>query len=279
MKKTLLTILIASACYYANAQQTNTFPSTGRVGIGTLDPPQNLTVSNNGAEGFEVFLGQPTGIVGLQSYNRATRAYSTMEFDAANYTFMQGRFGIGTKTPLQNFVVSNKGAEGLEVYLDQPSGVVGLQSYNRISNVFTKMEFNATNFTFLQGNIGIGTQDTRGYKLAVAGNVIAESVTVKLQSAWPDYVFKPEYYLPSLKDVKAFIDEHHHLPEMPSEKEVSKNGLELGQMDRLLTKKIEELTLYMIDLKKDNEKLNKENKDLKLAQQAINTRLKRHHIN
>jgi hypothetical protein len=75
-------------------------------------------------------------------------------------------------------------------------------------------------------------------------------MTVKLYSDWPDYVFKKDYQLPSLKEVKAYIDRNQHLQEMPSEQEIAKDGLNLGEMNKLLVKKVEELTLYLIE--KDN---------------------------
>lgn len=100
------------------------------------------------------------------------------------------------------------------------------------------------------GNVGIGTTDTRGFKLAVAGGVLAESVKVALQGSWPDYVFQSDYQLPALSEIKAYIDVNHHLPEMPSESEVAKNGLNLGEMNKLLTKKAEELTLHLIEKEK-----------------------------
>jgi hypothetical protein len=105
--------------------------------------------------------------------------------------------------------------------------------------------------------VGIGTVDnanwklaTSTYKLAVNGSVIATAMTVKLNANWPDYVFKPQYHLPSLSEVKTYIDQNQHLPDMPSEAEVKKDGINLGEMNTLLTKKVEELTLYLIDQQK-----------------------------
>jgi hypothetical protein len=101
--------------------------------------------------------------------------------------------------------------------------------------------------SIIQGNVAIGTTDPKGNKLAVNGSVIATSVTVKLYANWADYVFKPDYHLPTLTDVKTYIDQNHHLPEIPSEQEVAKNGINLGEMNKLLLKKVEELTLYLIE--------------------------------
>lgn len=90
--------------------------------------------------------------------------------------------------------------------------------------------------------------------LAVNGSAVATSMTVKLNSAWPDYVFKQNYVLPSLKEVKTYIDRTGHLPDMPSEAQVTKEGINLGEMNKLLTKKVEELTLYLIQQKEETDK-------------------------
>jgi len=86
----------------------------------------------------------------------------------------------------------------------------------------------------------------------VNGDVVAKKVTVTL-SGWPDYVFANGFRLPALKKVKEYIDIHHHLPEMPAADSVEKNGLDLGNTQALLLKKIEELTLYLIQQNKDLE--------------------------
>jgi len=107
------------------------------------------------------------------------------------------------------------------------------------------------------GNVSIGATDPQGYKLAVAGNMIAESIKVKLQGTWPDYVFHDQYNLPSLNQVETFIKLNKHLPEIPSEAEIAKNGQNLGEMNAKLLKKVEELTLYLISQQKEIEILKK----------------------
>jgi len=116
------------------------------------------------------------------------------------------------------------------------------------------------------GNISLNTTDSKGYKLAVNGSAIATSVTVKANGSWPDYVFKSSFHLPSLTEVKTYVDLNHHLPEIPSEKEIAANGLNLGDINRLLIKKVEELTLYLID--KDKQ-LNDEKEIISKQQQEI----------
>lgn len=108
------------------------------------------------------------------------------------------------------------------------------------------------------GNVGIGTTNVPSdYKLAVDGKVIAEEITVKLSEQWPDYVLKPTYSLRSLKEVELFITEKSHLPDVPSATEVEANGIELGEMNAILLKKIEELTLYLIEANKSIDELSR----------------------
>jgi hypothetical protein len=114
--------------------------------------------------------------------------------------------------------------------------------------------------TFSNVGVGIGTTDTKGYKLAIAGDAIAEKVVVKLKTNWPDHVFKPEYKLPSLSIVEQHIKEKGHLQDIPSEKEVNDKGLDLGDMNAKLLQKIEELTLYIIAQEKRIQKLEEQSK-------------------
>ena len=84
------------------------------------------------------------------------------------------------------------------------------------------------------------------YTLAVNGQIGAKDVRVEATSAtWPDYVFESTYHLPSLKAVETYLKVNKHLKEIPSAREVAANGHQLGEMDALLLKKIEELTLYL----------------------------------
>ncbi|SHG88683.1 hypothetical protein SAMN04488109_2330 [Chryseolinea serpens] len=105
------------------------------------------------------------------------------------------------------------------------------------------------------GNLGIGIIDTKGYKLAVAGKMVAEEVVVKLRANWPDYVFESNYKMPSLFELNAYIQQNKHLPEMPSAAQVEKDGINTGEMNLLLLKKVEELTLYVIEQQKEIEAL------------------------
>lgn len=106
------------------------------------------------------------------------------------------------------------------------------------------------------GNVGIGTVNP-AQKLSVNGTVQAKEVVV--ETGWADYVFDDTYKLLSLEEVEAFISRNRHLPNIPPAHEVEREGMRVGDMQRRMMEKIEELTLYIIDLKKQIENLKKTN--------------------
>lgn len=115
--------------------------------------------------------------------------------------------------------------------------------------------------------IGDGTLCTpAGYKLFVEQGILTEKVKVAINcsSAWADYVFANDYKLKPLSEVEAYIKENKHLPNIPSASELVSEGLNLGEMQAKQMEKIEELTLYMIEMKKEIDTLKKENQSLKI---------------
>jgi hypothetical protein len=112
------------------------------------------------------------------------------------------------------------------------------------------------------GNVGIGTTDPGSFKLAVNGKTWSTEVQVAVNRP-PDYVFEPTYDLKPLAEIETYIKENKHLPEVPSAKEMEANGVQLGEMNMLLLKKVEELTLYLIDMKEENEQMKKEIKEIR----------------
>ncbi len=101
------------------------------------------------------------------------------------------------------------------------------------------------------GHMAIGDIEPQAaFRLAVDGGIISEEVIVQLKTNWPDYVFTDGYEMMSLEHTAAFIEKHHHLPNIPDAKTVEKEGLEVGEMQRLMMEKIEELTLHIIELNK-----------------------------
>ncbi|QQT24835.1 MULTISPECIES: tail fiber protein [Sphingobacterium] len=122
------------------------------------------------------------------------------------------------------------------------SEIVELQYKNSFNGVVMFPENGIWN---TDGNVGIGTT-TPTERLAVNGNIRAKEI--KVESAnWPDYVFEEDYKLIPLAEVEAFIKVNKHLPDVPSAKKIEEDGLSVGEMNKLMMKKIEELTLHLIE--------------------------------
>lgn len=96
------------------------------------------------------------------------------------------------------------------------------------------------------GKVGIGTEAFGAERLAVNGNIRAKEIKVEARD-WPDYVFQKDYKISSLADLDRYIKANNHLPGIPTAQEVKQNGIELGEMNKLLLQKIEELTLHLIE--------------------------------
>ncbi|MEE1175547.1 MAG: hypothetical protein U0K71_00905, partial [Paludibacteraceae bacterium] len=131
--------------------------------------------------------------------------------------------------------------------------------------------FDAKNYIFLNGNVGIGVEDPQA-KLHVDGKILcsgeievadlnsnsinvnslnAKDIQMDMHGA-ADYVFDENYNLKSLSEVESYVNEHKHLPGMPSAAEMDANGVSVSKMSNLLLEKVEELTLHMIKLEKEN---------------------------
>jgi hypothetical protein len=110
--------------------------------------------------------------------------------------------------------------------------------------------------------VGTTTAAT-GYMVSVNGKIMCEELKVQDSGSWPDYVFDKSYQLNSLHEVEKYIEENNHLPGIPNACTVEENGVEIGNMQKLLLQKIEELTLYMIDADKRIKALETENQALK----------------
>lgn len=97
--------------------------------------------------------------------------------------------------------------------------------------------------------------NTQGHKLMVNGGILCEELKVIADVPNSDYVFESDYELKPLEEVEAFIKEHKHLPEVPSAQTFKEEGYKVGEMDDLLLRKVEELTLYIIELQKEIDEL------------------------
>ncbi|MGN6646761.1 MAG: hypothetical protein ACTHJT_09530 [Cytophaga sp.] len=119
----------------------------------------------------------------------------------------------------------------------------------------------ASGASYFNDKVVIGTTNTSlptgTHKLYVGGSMVSEEIFVKLQANWPDFVFSPQYKLRPLSEVKTFITQNNHLPDVPAACEVEESGVATGEMLTIQMKKIEELTLYMIQMQEENEALKK----------------------
>lgn len=132
------------------------------------------------------------------------------------------------------------------IYIGNFNGATSSANFGNITGASTRM------YILQNGNVGIGTTNPT-YKLSVNGNIRSKEVVV--ESGWADYVFKEDYSLKPLSQVEAFIKANGHLPNIPSAGEIELNGLSLGDTQKRMMEKIEELTLYVIELEKKIEEL------------------------
>ena len=117
------------------------------------------------------------------------------------------------------------------------------------------------------GNVGIGTYDPGSYRLAVNGTIRAKEVIVN--TGWADFVFNQNYQLMPLSEVEQRVKADKHLPGIPSAKEIEANGVSVGDMQAKQLQKIEELTLYMIEMNKQLSALQQENARLNAEINAL----------
>lgn len=182
-----------------------------------------------------------------------------------------GKVGIGTTSPTGDFqllkssaaslYISSSGASNARLYVTNSAQAytfgVNSTGIGEITNGTTPI------ISFAHGNVGIGTQCLPygyGFKLSVDGKIVCEEVKVKMSNGsgcWPDYVFDKDYVLTSLDELEAQIMNEKHLPGFKSAREIENDGLELAETIRLQQQKIEELTLYVIELNKKLEGMGK----------------------
>ena len=174
-------------------------------------------------------------------------------------TMIDGDATLNTVNPtiqLQNSDV-NKGF----IQLSGDNIRIGTNSGNTVGKFVIRTNGGDRVFVDESGNVNIGSQtDAPGYKLRVDGKMICEEVKVKLSTAWPDYVFDDKHKLMTIGELSKFIRQNKHLPNIPSAKEIESNGMEVGDMQKRMMEKIEELTLYIISLQQQIDNLKKESR-------------------
>jgi hypothetical protein len=181
-------------------------------------------------------------------------------WDATNSTYKISIFHIvSTQNPLHINVK----------YFSNSSIPYPLLESTLISSPYTvaiPSNYTSSQSVYYNGKVGIGTTSP-DEKLTVKGKIHTQEVKVDLLGACvPDYVFASDYKLKTLQEVEDYIKENSHLPEIPSAQEIEKNGLMLAEMNMGLLKKVEELTLYMIQQEKKN---NTQKKEIEFSKREI----------
>jgi len=288
-----LYLLIALAAVTETRAQWNIngydvyYNGPGNVGIGITAPAGKFQVYGGNAYLWGLNLGYGTSL-GVITTDVNFKPIS-FQINGTEYARIHsnGNFGIGTAAPSEKLEINGSAYTSAESagFIADAGGQkrVGLMKYfGREAGIWRtstqKFEIGRVDVTALpgtptlfttdlyvggDGNIGIGTNDTKGYRFAVNGDAIFAKVKVKDPMNWPDYVFQKNYLLPPLNEVEQFIQQYQHLPDVPSAPEVQKKGLDLGDNQSVLLKKIEELTLYLIEQDKKLERLEREMDEFK----------------
>jgi hypothetical protein len=227
------------------------FKPDGNVGIGTTNPLTTFAV-NGGVTIFSsvaASTGRPP--ISKETITGEIRGTSPNWYQGDD-GFLRLSAGGGTSPGTKSFIDLSGYTNGQpDRFQNITLGTSGIERMRIASN----------------GNIGIGTLNPTA-KLAVNGDIKSTRVKVTSNAAdWPDYVFHPTYQRPGLMELEAYISKHQHLPGVPSAAAVEKEGsVDLGDMNRILLQKVEELTLYMIELKKENMTLKSRVKNLESKQ-------------
>jgi hypothetical protein len=282
-KKFSLVACFSTVVSLGSIAQTNTLPTSGGVGIGTTAPrspfevkvePFNnnqlkvniFSLSGSGSSLSNSSLGVGFNLVRVQSgggyiWKRQSSGFYNGSASIFMDTYGTLRFATLPSTGTTDQDTDNSAIKNNTFFSIGSDGVVkigGGQHYwdpiIGIPGISLKIN-GQTQIANDKGEYGKSTIDDPDFRLSVNGKILATGVKVSLSNTWPDYVFKKDYKLNTLEEVEQYILTNSHLPDVPSEQEVKEKGIELGDMNAILLRKVEELTLYMIQLKKDNELL------------------------
>jgi len=216
----------------------------GRIGIGTTTPGSGTSVDTK----LHIFGSgaNASGRTEVRIENSSSTAGARLAvLNSSGAGIAIESFGTGYNGAL----AGNQALHATQSLLLIGSSLVASGGTNNIS--FRPGGYDATSETVrftADGLVGIGTTTPRE-KLSVNGNIRAQEIKVETQN-WPDYVFSTSYKSASLPEIEKFIQSNNHLPEIPSADEVKEKGIAVGEMNSKLLKKIEELTLYMIEMDK-----------------------------
>ncbi len=274
---------ILSLCLLASfnsiAQVNENLPNNN-IGIGTATALDNakLTVKGNDGSRWQMLaLDGKTDDWFMGSFGGGGFFISQNSFASSNtrLAIIDDKIGIGTNSPAYRLTVNTADENHFRLENGNEIGFMKLLD-NGDLNMWVHgddaMIFSRGNGAGLEsmrissvGSVGIGTTNP-SHKLDVNGTIHAKEVLVDLNFPGPDYVFEEDYELTSLSEVDQYLKENKHLPEVPSAAEMEKEGVNMVEMDMLLLKKVEELTLHLIDLKNEN---NSQQKEIELLKSLL----------
>ena len=224
----------------------NQFPINGNAGIGTKAPQAPLEIKKGvGNVSHKNILIQLSNIWAESGQNEPTMLFSNGDLDAKNTSY----WTVGARVSGDN---TQKTPQTFKVCYKAP-GDDHDQEYFSINSY--------------QGKVKIGNVNELidGYKLFVEEGIMSEKVKVAVKNSadWYDNVFKDSYKRMSMEDLDSYIKQNKHLPDVPTTETVMKEGIDLGKMNGILLKKLEELTLDVLDLKKELDVAKKQLEELK----------------
>ncbi len=267
--------------YYNRITFSSSLSGNLGLGIGTMtqsQAPRGIAIGNNlnVYKPFSVVIGKGYGNSANQSFNNDVENSLMVSFNSDLPTFFVGpangqgtlgNVGVGTKSPTERFQVNGgnilvKGTDNFSANGNTATLFLG-DNNNYIKSTFGgAVSIGVFQYPDLvvvnqNGSVGIGTVNIPdpNYKLSVNGSIRAKRVVV--ETGWSDFVFKPDYKLMSFEELENYILQNGHLPNIPSEKEIVDNGADVGEILKLHMQKIEELTLYILQLQKEIEILKK----------------------
>ncbi|HLO57950.1 MAG: fibronectin type III domain-containing protein [Chloroflexota bacterium] len=236
----------------------NPTTTSGGGGGDTQPPtaPTSLAASNVGSSSLTLTWNASTDNVGVTNYQIFRN--NTFFGQTGNATTTFNASGLASSTTYSFYVIAQDAAGNnsnqsntINATTTAGSGGGGTPYTTENANLPT-VNWQSLNY-YAAGYVGIGTQPNSTYRLSVNGNIRAKEVVV--ESGWSDFVFDKDYELPPLHEVERFINENGHLKDIPSATEVQKNGIGLAEINTRLLQKVEELTLYIIEMNKKIEEL------------------------
>lgn len=257
----------------------------GNVGVGTKNPQAKLHIQDGTSQDANILLASTgTNKSVIQFRTNATNITvgsdnvmrfnaTSMQFNPSSQMVVNGNFKVTGNIVLSGLSgattkILTIGSNGQLSTADIPETADNLGNHTATQNLNLngKKIVNGTAgtggiFVSTNGDVGVNTNQPQA-KLAVNGDVLAKEVRVSIASTnWPDYVFSSEYEMMSLGELEKYINEHRHLPGVPSAAEVDERGdIDLGAMNAILLQKIEEMTLRMIEMEKRMKEFEKNTK-------------------